>query len=150
LDAARDRAGILGRIPAAARRRGRLAEHAVEQADELREAPGALARAPGLAAERRRVVAEAARAGPERQTAAREVVERHELLRERDGVAEVDRRDERPEADPLRRERGGGERRDGGEPRAIAERPPGEVIVGPGAVEAELLDAAPERARVRP
>src|SRR5581483_8179071 len=150
LDAARDRARLLGRVPAAARGGRRLAQHAVEQADELREALRGLARALWLAADRRRVVAEAARADPERQTPPREVVERYDLLRERHGVAEGDRRDEWAEADPLGRERGSGERRDGGEPRSIAERPPGEVIVGPGAVESELLDAAPERARFRP
>ena len=98
-----------------------LREQRVEQLDELLEPPGALA-ARAARTEHARVPALAARADTEHEAPARDVVQAHDVLGERHGVAEVRRRD--PGAQPMRvgHRGGGGEQRHGGEPRLVGER----------------------------
>ncbi len=55
-----------------------------------------------------------------------------------------------PSADRAGHRRGRRQCRHGGEPRRVPQGAPGEVVVGPGVVEAELLGPAPELHRVDP
>ena len=102
LHTARVAACFVGRVVAPAPRGLALAQQQVREGHELVEAVCTFARRPRLLAKDRRVPAEAAGADAEREPPVREVIERNQLARERDGVPKVGRRDERPDPNALR------------------------------------------------
>jgi hypothetical protein len=129
---------------------GGLAQQPIEQLDELDEAFAPLARRPRGLSEHRRIPSGAPGADPEREPAARDVVQRDQLPRKRNGMAEVGRGDERPEADAVRHRGGRRQRRHRSEPRRVTQGSPGQMIVRPRVIEAELLGTTPLHPGIRP
>ena len=127
-----------------------IPQEAIGQLHEFGEPVGALARRPHRLTENRRVPADTSRSDTEREPSARDVVERHELLRERHRMPEVGRRDERAEANAFGRGGRRGQGRDRTEPRGVAQCAPGQVVVRPRVVEAELLGPPPDGLRGAP
>ncbi len=143
--------GIDGLVPAAVEPVDRrLGEEPVEVIDELGEAPGALGRRPGLLPEGLGVPPGAAGTDAQREPAVREVVEGHDLLGQRHGMAEVRGGDQRAQPHGGRRTGRRREERDGREPGPVPQVPPGQVVVGPGGVGAERLGALPDGLRLAP
>ena len=87
---------------------------------------------------------------PQRKRPPDEVVEGEDVAGEDVGVAEVRRRDEGAEPDRRRHPGGRGQRRHRGEPRAVREPAPHEVVVDPRVAEAHLLDGPPPWAGLAP
>ena len=99
----RSDAGFVHRVVGAVVRDDRFGEQAGEERDELLEPRDELARRQRLVAEHGGVEADAARADAEDEAPARDVIERDHVLRERDRVAQVRRRDHRAEPDAFGR-----------------------------------------------
>jgi hypothetical protein len=131
-------------------RHGRLAQEAVEHADELVEPGRELSRTERRDSEHRRVPAHAAGTDAENEASLRHVIERHRLLREVHRVTEVRCRHQRADANARRARGDTGEPRHRGLPRALPVVTPRQVVVGPEVVVTEIVEVLRERARLRP
>ncbi|CAM5550070.1 hypothetical protein SALBM217S_00744 [Streptomyces griseoloalbus] len=141
LDAAGDVARLVRRVEVALVRHGVLGEQPVEQGHQLGEAVGTLGAGLTAPGQGGGVETGAARADAQGDAATGDVVEGDELLGQGHRVPEVRRGHQCAQTHPLGHARGGGQGRDGTEPPAVAEAPPGQVVVGVAGVEAQLRPA---------
>ncbi len=151
LHAPGDAAGVDGLVPLPLQAgRGRIGQELIELGHELLETTGSLGHRPRRLAHGRGIPPRPAGTDADGDAAGRHVVEGHDLLGQRHGMAEVGRGDERPQSQRGRR---GGHRRQQGhgpEPRTVAQALPGEVVIGPRGVGAQRFGLEPHVARRGP
>jgi hypothetical protein len=151
LDRPRMSARLVGDVPLSLVRRRAVAEQEGEDLDELRIAVGALATGQlGLAEHMGVPAGDRSGADAGDGAAGADPVECDELLREEHRMAKVRRRDESPEADPVRCRRRGRQQRHRREPGTVAEVAPRQVVVGPGVLDADVVEKLDATSPLRP
>lgn len=120
----------------------------VQELDELAEPVDQLARGEGILAKHRCVEPGPAGPDPAQEPAGRHLVQGHHIARPRHRVPEVGGQHPGAQAHPGRHRARGGEGADRAEPGPIGQAAPGQVVVRPGVVEAELLDGPPAPGRL--